>query len=150
MNIGPDPYDTDTRPWITYLPSNPEGVPLLNALCNDAAHVAEITPFTVWSTVHASAHVGTLMVCHSKAMVDEAIGLSETRPMVVWAWLLDENYVAAAADVLPVLFGIVLYADVLAVEPSQPMPHVAEEARICAQLERIYSIPSSESLMIPR
>lgn len=144
-----DPQSEQRRPWITLLPTNPQNIPLLVSLCNDAEKVIEQSPFQVWASIHDNPHIGTLFVCHSRLLVDEAIGHSAHRPIIVWAWLLDEEHVAYAAEHVPVVFGKITYPDVARYAPSTPQPDIAKQAKLCASIERHYGLPTTESLIKP-
>ena len=145
---------------VVYLPFSPEGLPILSSLYVHAEmmeherknigreivhRIQQFSPCQVMGRLPDPQEGKTVMyVCHSRQTVREAVSLAKDRPMIVWAWLLDEQIVAEAQEHLPVVFGAQNTPGALQrsqrLVPSQPDPD-KELASVCYAVEHGWGIP---------
>lgn len=149
---------------VVYLPMRPDRLPLLAALYihegmtedekSAAARVQvaalqQCAPFQLTGRLPEPNEGKTILyVCHSKQTLDEAISLARTRPLIVWAWLLDENLVAEAQMHVPVVFGpqntIAAKQRLQDLQPSKPDPDAETDTSLCHAFEHGWVIPQLE------
>ena len=145
---------------ITYLPATPEGLPLVGALyvhrgmnaderrraCLGAGQsIQRLAPGRLVSRLPEPGTPGTLLwVCHSPESAAEAISVADARPVIAWAWLLDEVAVVHLEERMPVVFGAQntteAKARLAALVPSQPDPEGTGASGVCAVLDHVWGI----------
>ena len=91
-----------------------------------------------------------LMICHSQQTAREAMSLAETRPVIVWSWLLDEHTIADLQQRLPVVCGPQHTKEALrylhSLRPSEPDPG-ANITAICHAVEHRWGIHPVEAFL---
>ncbi len=91
-----------------------------------------------------------LMICHSQQTAREAMSLAETRPVIVWSWLLDEHTIADLQQRLPVVCGPQHTPEALqrlsSLRPSEPDPH-ANVTAVCHAVEHRWGIHPVEAFL---
>lgn len=149
---------------VVYLPMRPDRLPLLAALYihegmtedekSTAARVQvsalqQVAPFQITGRLPEPGEGKTILfVCHSKQTLDEALSLAKSRPVIVWAWLLDENLVAEAQMYVPVVFGpqntAIAKQRLHDIRPSEPDPEAEHHTSLCHAFEHGWAIPQFE------
>lgn len=145
---------------FTYVPVGPDEVPLIGALyvhpgmdaderhrrsVGFAHYLQSLAPGRLGGRLpDVDSGKSILYVCHSAQSALEAVSLAETRPVVVWAWLLSEATVAAVERRLPVVHGPqntpAARSRLADLKPSQPVQG-GGTAGFCGAIEHAWDIP---------
>ena len=145
---------------FTYVPVGPDDVPLIGALYTHpgmdaderrrrsldfARYLMSLAPARAGGRLPDVAGGQTILyVCHSAQSAREAMSLSETRPVVMWAWLLGEDMVAEAEQRVPVVHGPqntpAAKRRLSELVPSKPEPGGGMSG-FCGAIEHAWDIP---------